>query len=157
VIETIRERIRNDRVILFCLHCADWKRTTKVRRVPDQPKCPDCGSTRVATLNPWDEETVTAVRATEKDDEQERRTKRAHRAASLVQTHGKRAVIALAARGVGPHNAARIINKLREDEDEFYRDVLRQEREYADAVVLGLDACRRSIRSQSGDDAIVYL
>jgi len=131
VIETIRERIRNDRVILFCLHCADWKRTTKVRRVPDQPKCPDCGSTRVATLNPWDEETVTAVRATEKDEEQERRTKRAHRAASLVQTHGKRAVIALAARGVGPHNAARIINKLREDEDEFYRDVLRQEREYA--------------------------
>ncbi|WP_280585935.1 DEAD/DEAH box helicase [Halorubrum sp. Boch-26] len=131
VIETVRERIRNDRVILFCLHCADWRRTTKVRRVPDRPECPDCGSTRVAALNPWDDETVTAVRATEKDEEQERRTKRAHRAASLVQTHGKRAVIALAARGVGPHNAARIINKLREDEDEFYRDVLRQEREYA--------------------------
>ncbi|MDZ5811720.1 DEAD/DEAH box helicase [Halorubrum sp. AD140] len=131
VIETVRERIQNDRVILFCLHCADWRRTTKVRRVPDQPECPDCGSTRVAALNPWDEETVTAVRSAEKDDEQERRTERAHRAASLVQTHGKRAVIALAARGVGPHNAARIINKLREDEDEFYRDVLRQEREYA--------------------------
>ncbi|WP_256402924.1 DEAD/DEAH box helicase [Halorubrum salinum] len=131
VIETVRERIRNDRVILFCLHCTDWKRTTKVRRVRDQPECPECGSTRIAALNPWDEETVTAVRAAEKDDEQERRTERAHRAASLVQTHGKRAVIALAARGVGPHNAARIINKLREDEDEFYRDVLRQEREYA--------------------------
>ena len=131
VIETVRERIRNDRVILFCLHCADWRRTTKVRRVSDQPECPECGSTRVAALNPWDDETVTAVRASEKDEEQERRTERAHRAASLVQTHGKRAVIALAARGVGPHNAARIINKLREDEDEFYRDVLRQEREYA--------------------------
>ena len=131
VIETIRERIRNDRVILFCLHCTEWNHTTKVRRVRDQPECPECGSTRVAALNPWDDETVAAVRAAEKDDEQERRTKRAHRAASLVQTHGKRAVIALAARGVGPHNAARIINKLREDEDEFYRDVLRQEREYA--------------------------
>ncbi|ELZ51274.1 DEAD/DEAH box helicase [Halorubrum coriense DSM 10284] len=131
VIETVRERIRDDRVILFCLHCADWRHTTKVRRVRDQPECPECGSTRVAALNPWDDETVAAVRAPEKDDEQERRTERAHRAASLVQTHGKRAVIALAARGVGPHNAARIINKLREDEDEFYRDVLRQEREYA--------------------------
>lgn len=131
VIETVRERIRNDRVILFCLHCTDWRRTTKVRRVPDRPECPECGSTRVAALNPWDDETVAAVRAGEKDEEQERRTERAHRAASLVQTHGKRAVIALAARGVGPHNAARIINKLREDEDEFYRDVLRQEREYA--------------------------
>ncbi|WP_199241221.1 DEAD/DEAH box helicase [Halorubrum sp. SS7] len=131
VIETVKERIRDDRVILFCLHCTDWKQTTKVRRVRDQPECPECGSTRIAALNPWDDETVAAVRAPEKDDEQERRTERAHRAASLVQTHGKRAVIALAARGVGPHNAARIINKLREDEDEFYRDVLRQEREYA--------------------------
>ncbi|TKX85094.1 DEAD/DEAH box helicase [Halorubrum sp. SS5] len=131
VIETVKERIQDDRVILFCLHCTDWKQTTKVRRVRDQPECPECGSTRIAALNPWDDETVAAVRAPEKDDEQERRTERAHRAASLVQTHGKRAVIALAARGVGPHNAARIINKLREDEDEFYRDVLRQEREYA--------------------------
>ncbi|MFD1570584.1 DEAD/DEAH box helicase [Halorubrum laminariae] len=131
VIETVRERIQNDRVIQFCLHCTDWTQTTKVRRVRDQPECPECGSTRIAALNPWDEETVAAVRAEEKDDEQERRTERAHRSASLVQTHGKRAVIALAARGVGPHNAARIINKLREDESEFYRDVLRQEREYA--------------------------
>ncbi|WP_281194716.1 DEAD/DEAH box helicase [Halorubrum sp. F4] len=131
VIETVRERIRNDRVRLFCLHCTDWERTTKVRRVGERPECPECGSTRIASLNPWDEETVAAVRATDKDDEEERRTERAHRAASLVQTHGKRAVIAMAARGVGPHNAARIINRLREDEDEFYRDVLRQEREYA--------------------------
>jgi len=131
VIEAVRERIRNDRVRLCCLHCTDWTRTTKVRRVADQPECPTCGSTRIAALNPWDDETIKAVRTEDKDDEQERRTKRAHRAGSLVQTHGKRAVIAMAGRGVGPHNAARIINKLREDETAFYRDVLRQEREYA--------------------------
>ncbi|GAB6878589.1 DEAD/DEAH box helicase [Halorubrum gandharaense] len=131
VIETVKERIREDRVRLLCLHCDDWSHRTKVRRVRDQPECPECGSTRIAALNPWDEETEAAVRAAEKDDEQERLTKRAHRSASLVQTHGKQAVIAMAARGVGPHNAARIINRLRENEEEFYRDVLRQEREYA--------------------------
>ncbi len=58
-------------------------------------------------------------------------TERAYRSASLVQSHGKQAVVALAARGVGPHNAARIINRLREDEDDFYRDILEREREYA--------------------------
>ncbi|SNR40163.1 DEAD/DEAH box helicase [Halorubrum vacuolatum] len=131
VIETVRERIRNDHVLLACLHCLDWTQKTKVRRVREQPECPDCGSTRVAALNPWDEESVDAVRAGDRDEEEERLAKRAHRSASLVQGHGKRAVIAMAARGVGPHNAARIINNLREDEDEFYRDVLRQEREYA--------------------------
>jgi ATP-dependent Lhr-like helicase len=131
VIQTVKERIQDDRVILFCLHCQDWERTKKVGRVRDQPECPECGSTRVAALNPWDEETVAAVRADGKDDEQRKATERAYRAGSLVQSHGKQAVIALAARGVGPHNAARIINRLREDEEGFYRDILEREREYA--------------------------
>ncbi|WP_247728493.1 DEAD/DEAH box helicase [Halovivax limisalsi] len=131
IIETVKERIQDDRVILLCTHCTEWLSRTKVRRVPDQPSCPDCGSTRIAALNPWADEVVDAVRAAEKDDEQEEMTQRAFRSASLVQSHGKQAVIAMAARGVGPHNAARIINKLREDEAEFYRDILRQERQYA--------------------------
>ena len=131
VIKTVRERIQSDRVILMCLHCKDWDRKQQVKRVRDQPSCPQCGSTRIAALNPWAEEVVSAVRTDDKDEEQEKMTERAYRSASLVQSHGKRAVVALAARGVGPHNAARIINRLREDEDEFYRDILRQEREYA--------------------------
>ncbi|WP_049985433.1 DEAD/DEAH box helicase [Halobellus rufus] len=133
VIEAIEERIRNDRVRLFCLHCSDWEHTTKVRRVREQPECPECGATRIACLNPWDEETPAAVRADpdERDDEEERLVERAYRSAGLVQSHGKQAVIALAGRGVGPQTAARIIGKLREDEADFYRDILEQERQYA--------------------------
>ncbi|MFB6251014.1 MAG: DEAD/DEAH box helicase [Halobellus sp.] len=133
VIEAVKERIRNDRVRLLCLHCTDWEHKTKVRRVRDQPECPECGATRIACLNPWDEETVAAVRAdaADRDDERERLVERAYRSASLVQSHGKQAVIALAARGVGPQTAARIIAKLREDEADFYRDILEQERQYA--------------------------
>jgi ATP-dependent Lhr-like helicase len=131
VVETLKERIHEDRVILACLHCTEWTRKTKVKRVPDQPRCPECESTRIAALNPWDEEAVKAVRADDKDEEQERLTERAYRSANLVQSHGKQAVIAMAARGVGPHNAARIIAKLREDEADFYRDILEQERQYA--------------------------
>ncbi|MFA9427595.1 DEAD/DEAH box helicase [Natronorubrum sp. A-ect3] len=131
VIKTVKERLQNDRIILLCTHCTEWQAKTKVRRVADQPECPDCGSTRIASLNPWADEVVQAVRAEEKDDEQVSMTERAYRSASLVQSHGRQAVIAMAARGVGPHNAARIINKLREDEAEFYRDILSKEREYA--------------------------
>ncbi|RQG90004.1 DEAD/DEAH box helicase [Natrarchaeobius halalkaliphilus] len=131
VIKTVRERIQNDRILLACTHCREWKAKTTVKRVQDQPECGNCGSTRIAALNPWADEVVQAVQAEEKDDEQERVTERAYRSASLVQGHGKRAVIAMAARGVGPHNAAQIINKLRESEDEFYRDILSKEREYA--------------------------
>jgi len=131
VVQQVRQRIQADSVVLFCLHCREYERERTVKRVADQPRCPRCESTLVAALNPWDEETIAAVRADEKDEEAEKRTERAYRAASLVQGHGKRAVIALAARGVGPHNAARVINKLRENEDDFYRDILEREREYA--------------------------
>jgi len=130
VVETIKERVLSDRVILLCVHCTEWRSERTVGSVTE-PTCPECGSTRIAALNPWDDESVDAVRAEEKDDEQDRRTQRAHRAANLVQAHGQRAVIALAARGVGPTNAARVIGKLRESEAEFYRDLLEQEREYA--------------------------
>jgi len=131
VVQTVKERIQNDRVKLFCVHCADWEQETKVRRVADQPECPRCGSTRVAALSPWADEVVTAVRATDKDEEQEDQTERAFRNASIVQSHGKPAVVALSARGVGPRNAARVINRHREDEADFYRDILEREREYA--------------------------
>ncbi|MGM0591197.1 MAG: DEAD/DEAH box helicase, partial [Halobacteriota archaeon] len=131
VIEAIRDRIQNDRVLLACLHCREWSRKTAVRKVREKPTCPECGSTRIAALNPWADEVLKAVRADDKDDEQERQTRRAYRAANLVQSHGKQAVVALAARGVGPQNAARIIAKFREDEDDFYRDILEQERRYA--------------------------
>ena len=131
VIETVKERILDDHVRLLCMHCTEWSRKRKVRRVDDQPICPTCGSTRIAALNPWDTESVEAVQSKNKDEAQEKATKRAYRSANLVQSHGKDAVIALAARGVGPHNAARIIGKLRETEAEFYRDLLVQERQYA--------------------------
>ncbi|MUV86729.1 DEAD/DEAH box helicase [Natronomonas sp. CBA1123] len=131
VIETVKERIQSDRVLLACLHCQEWDRRQQVRRVDEQPECPNCGSTRVAALNPWADEVLEAVRSEEKDDEQQKQTERAYKAASLVQSHGKKAVVALAARGVGPRNAAYIINNHREDETDFYRDILERERQYA--------------------------
>ncbi len=131
VVETVRDRIADERVRLVCLHCDDWERRTRVRRVPDQPECPGCGATRIAALHPAADEVVAAVHATDKNEDQHERTQRAHRNASLVQAHGKQAVIALRGRGVGPDTAARIINEHHETEVGFYRAILERERQYA--------------------------
>ncbi|MDZ7850621.1 MAG: DEAD/DEAH box helicase [Halodesulfurarchaeum sp.] len=131
VIDTVRDRIQDDRVRLVCLHCLDYDREMTVSRVPDQPQCPHCESTQIAALSPYADDVLSAIRAKDKDDDQQKRTERAYRNASLVQGHGKKAVIALSGRGVGPENAARIINRHRESEQDFYRDILEREREYA--------------------------
>jgi ATP-dependent Lhr-like helicase len=133
VIELLKDRIMNDRVILFCVSCKKWKSLRMVKNVPEVPECPICGSRMVAALKPWEEEEIKVVRKPEesKTAEDRRRTKRVYRNANLVLTYGKTAAVTLACRGLGPETAARLMRKLRRDETEFYRDILKAEREYA--------------------------
>jgi len=133
VIELLRDRIMNDRVILFCVSCKKWKSLRMVKNVPEVPECPICGSRMVAALKPWEEEEIKVVRKPEeaKTAEDRRRTKRVYRNANLVLTYGKTAAVTLASRGLGPETAARLMRKLRNDETDFYRDILKAEREYA--------------------------
>ena len=48
----------------------------------------------------------------------------------MVQTYGKKAAIVLAAKGVGPTNAVRILNNYHRTEDDLYLDIIRAERDY---------------------------
>jgi ATP-dependent Lhr-like helicase len=51
--------------------------------------------------------------------------------ANLILSHGKKAVLAMRARGIGPRTAARILAMHYETEEEFLREILSAEIIYA--------------------------
>ena len=129
VIGTLMRRLEKADVVLFCMHCRKWKSRTAVERVPDKPQCPLCSARLIAALKPWDEDLIPAVKKKNKSEEERAIEVRFLRNANIVLSSGKKAVTALAAKGVGPEAASRILATLTEG-DAFYREILKAERNY---------------------------
>ncbi len=55
----------------------------------------------------------------------------AYTSAELVAHHGDRALLALAARGIGPETARRLLARHYRNDDAFFTEILRAERAYA--------------------------
>jgi ATP-dependent Lhr-like helicase len=129
VLATLKRRLEQDEVILACMNCRNWKSRTVVSRVPDQPQCPKCGARLIAAIKPYEAESYDVIAKTKKTSEERVIEQRLLRNANIVLSSGKKAVIALSARGVGPENASRILATL-SDGDAFYREILKAERNF---------------------------
>jgi len=129
VIATLRRRIDQQEIILFCMNCRKWKSRTVVSRVPDPPRCPRCQARLIAVLKPWEEPLIAQVSNKQKTEEDRAIEMKLLKNANLVLSSGRKAVTALAARGVGPENAARILSTLTEG-NAFYTEIIRAERNY---------------------------
>lgn len=129
VISTIKKRIEDDSILLFCMNCRKWKSKTVVGRVPDDIVCPLCGARLIAALKPYEDDQIAIARKKNKSKEERAVEVKMIRNANIVLSSGKMAVTALAARGVGPDTASRIIATMTKGDD-FYREILKAERNY---------------------------
>ena len=133
VLDAVRKRLERSRLLLVCLHCLKWHREIVVGEAGEDPKCPLCGSKVIAALNPWDDNALRILekwRRGEKLSEEEMRVvKNAQRSAILVMSYGRRALLCLAGRGIGPAVAARVLSASR-SEDELLREIVKAEAEY---------------------------
>jgi ATP-dependent helicase Lhr and Lhr-like helicase len=130
VLSTLRQRLDREEVVLCCLHCRKWHVKTPVARVPDRPQCPSCGARLIAAVKTYEEDLCTVVLRKKPATEEEKAIQaRLLRNANIVLSSGKKAIIALAGRGVGPEIASRILATMTEG-DAFYREILKAERNF---------------------------
>ncbi|HWQ63439.1 MAG TPA: DEAD/DEAH box helicase [Methanospirillum sp.] len=129
VISTIKHRLAKQEVILTCMNCRKWKVRTVVDRVPEHPVCGHCNAKLIAALKPYEEEQYSIANKKTKNTQEKEIERRLIKNANIVLSSGKKAVLVLAAKGVGPDTASRILATWT-DGDSLYREILKAERNF---------------------------
>ncbi len=122
-VEKLKERLSVRHVKLVCLTCGRWSSVVKAFEAPDRLRCKICGSKMIAITSPYDTmtEKVAEKKAKKKPlaDEEDKRFRKAWKAAALGISFGRKAAIAMSCYGVGEDTAARILRQSATEEDMF--------------------------------------
>lgn len=127
ILESVKKRIMNEEVTLYCTSCRHV-RTSKLKEIK-QIKCPSCGSYLVASLSPFERNLLESAKLETPEGNKVRR--RLIKNAHLVRERGMHAIMVMAARGIGPETASRILEVSYPNEEDFIRTILNSEMEYA--------------------------
>jgi ATP-dependent Lhr-like helicase len=134
IYETFKQRLLNTKVLLICMNCGKHSITKPVRSIEEYPTCKVCNSRLIAVLHPRNREYINIIKKKLAKDklkkDEERIYKNIRRTADLVITYGKRAVITLSARGIGPETAARILSKLPKDDETLLQEIFEAEKRF---------------------------
>jgi len=132
----VQERLDKKEIRLICMFCGKHNTLRKVGTLEEKPQCPICGARYIAAVSPSDERLHPILkkhlRREELEPEEKKILKRGYKSADLVIASGKKAIIALAARGIGPSSASRVLEKsYSKDDYEFYSQIIEAEKEYS--------------------------
>lgn len=130
ILMALKKRLENEVLFASCLNCGSQHRF----RAGDAPKrfvCDICGGNMIAVLKDYERDSISLVKLNELTSQEKKDRLRLSRNANIVNEFGKRGVICLAGRGIGPDTASRILSKVYVDEDDFLRGIMNAEILYA--------------------------
>jgi ATP-dependent Lhr-like helicase len=134
VMEAIKDRLMTTALKLTCMNCGASLRAT-AERSRTIVGCHRCGSRMLAPIPTGDMRTQRSVKdglgKKRLAGDDRKRFKAAAMAAELFSQYGYRAVMCMAARGVGPKTAGRILATYVENDDELARAIFRDEVKFA--------------------------
>ncbi len=129
LLEAFKQNLLAKTSKLVCNYCSNsFSKLNK--EMPERVKCPHCGSSQL-TLAEYAEVLKKAGAGREELKSEERKElAEARRIESLVEAYGKNALVALGTYGVGPETAVRVLRRLRDDEIDFYNDLLEAQKSF---------------------------
>lgn len=134
IFQLFRKRLLATKLRMVCVNCGDWAQTYAAGEVKDSLKCGKCGSRLLAAANPRfldsDKVAKKALKMGDLTADEMKRWETLKAKAEIFMTYKARGVVALAARGVGPATARRILAKWFKDEDGFLHAILDAERQF---------------------------
>jgi len=134
VLDLFVKRLMNKRIRLVCLNCGEWTRTFRIKDLPEEIRCEKCRAKLIGVCRPSQIECLHLIKKKlkrrELNDEEIRRLKRLERTSDLVIVYGRRAIKALAVRGIGPETALRILRGMYDSEKDFVKALLKAERQF---------------------------
>jgi len=127
-VEKMRLSIYGTSVEMVCMKCGLPQGSSTIGELADEPRCSGCGA-GLLTPSFWSPARVEGLlkrrgAGSGLTEEEKTELAKARRAADLVLSYGRRAVIAQAVYGVGPQTAARILARMDDDEETFYKELL---------------------------------
>jgi ATP-dependent Lhr-like helicase len=129
LVAAAKARLLNESGNFVCTNCWDYLESIRIKDLPDQPKCPRCGSFALGLLKVDEEKALPLIEKKghlAKDEEKMRL--QAKRTAELIEKYGKAAATALSARRVLTADIAVVLEKEPKPSDRFYELVMEAER-----------------------------
>jgi ATP-dependent Lhr-like helicase len=130
LVESAKARLLNETGNFICTNCWNYMEMIRVKDLPENPKCPRCGSQAIGLLKVEEERALSLI---EKKDQklakaEEKLRVQAVQTSQLIARYGKVAAAALSARKVQPSDVAGVLEKEPKLTDRFYELVLEAER-----------------------------
>jgi ATP-dependent Lhr-like helicase len=134
IFEMFKHRLQNTKVKMVCVNCGQWQQTFAVKEIPKGLKCRKCdakllGVTRAKAID-MGKIVKKKLRGTPLTSEEQKRFERLRMTGDMFLVYGSKAVLCLAAKGVGPQTASRLLAKYHSNEDDLMKDILEAERNY---------------------------
>jgi ATP-dependent Lhr-like helicase len=130
LVVSAKARLLNETGNFICTNCWSYSELVRLNELPDNPKCPRCGSASIGLLKVEEEKSLPLVdkKGEKLAKSEEKLREQAVKTAELIAKYGKAAAVALSARKVKSSDVAAVLEKEPKLTDRFYELVLETER-----------------------------